>query len=55
MPRGDQPEQQVDLEEPVPVYITYLTAVGTTDGAVFRNDPYQRDSELLARYFPAAG
>ena len=55
MPRGDQPEQQVDLEEPVPVYITYLTAVGTTDGAVFRNDPYQRHSELLARYFPAAG
>ena len=55
MPRGDQPEQQVDLEQPVPVYITYLTAVGTTDGAVFRNDPYQRDSELLARYFPAAG
>lgn len=55
MPRGDQPEQQVDLAEPVPVYITYLTAVGTADGAVFRNDPYQRDAELLASYFPAVG
>lgn len=55
MPQGEQPEQQVDLEAPVPVYITYLTAVGTEEGAVFRGDPYQRDADLLARYFPAVG
>ena len=54
MPRGENPEQQVDLEAPVPVYITYLTAIGTAEGAVFRNDPYQRDAELLGRYSPAA-
>ena len=51
MPTGDDPsvEQRVELETPVPVYITYLTAVGTTDGVEFRNDPYQLDSALIAR------
>jgi len=42
------PEQRVDLPEPVPVYITYLTALPTRDGIVFRPDSYGRDQALLA-------
>ncbi|HZF42848.1 MAG TPA: L,D-transpeptidase family protein [Sphingomonadaceae bacterium] len=37
------PEQRVDLPEPVPVYITYLTAAPTAQGLAFRNDIYGRD------------
>lgn len=44
-------EQNVDLAEPVPVYITYLTAEATAEGPRFRADPYNRDPALLARYF----
>jgi murein L,D-transpeptidase YcbB/YkuD len=45
MPRADgTPEQQVDLPQPVPVYITYLTVLPTGDGGVvFRSDAYRRD------------
>ncbi len=44
MPRATgAPEQRVDLPEPVPVYITYLTALPTADGVVFLADPYNRD------------
>ncbi|HEY0626035.1 MAG TPA: L,D-transpeptidase family protein [Allosphingosinicella sp.] len=55
MPKGSDPkvEEKVDLAEPVPVYITYLTVGAGKDGAVFRKDPYSRDKELLARYFGA--
>jgi L,D-transpeptidase YcbB len=45
------PEENVDLPEPVPVYVTYLTAEAGADGAKFRPDPYNRDPALLARYF----
>ncbi|HEV2748056.1 MAG TPA: L,D-transpeptidase family protein [Allosphingosinicella sp.] len=40
---SSRPEQAVELPEPVPVYITYLTA--DWDGAelAFRRDPYLRD------------
>jgi L,D-transpeptidase YcbB len=49
-PRGSAPEQRVDLPEPVPVYITYLTAVPKIGGGiVFRRDFYGRDAALLAR------
>jgi L,D-transpeptidase YcbB len=50
MPRGRDPnvEEDVDLAEPVPVYITYLTAGATAAGVTFRKDPYARDSVLLA-------
>jgi L,D-transpeptidase YcbB len=45
MPRASgAPEQQVDLPEPVPVYITYLTALPTADGVVFLADAYNRDA-----------
>lgn len=49
-PAGVAPEQRVDLPEPVPVYITYLTAVPKVGGGVlFRRDVYRRDAALLAR------
>jgi murein L,D-transpeptidase YcbB/YkuD len=48
-PRGDAPEQRVDLPEPVPVYITYLTAVpAERGGIVFQPDVYGRDPAILA-------
>ena len=37
------PEQEVDLPEPIPVYITHLTALPTRDGIVFQRDHYGRD------------
>jgi len=44
-----QPEERVDVPDPVPVYITYFTAAPTRDGVVFRPDRYNRDEKLLAR------
>ena len=53
VPKGQDPkvEENVDLPEPVPVYVTYMTAEGGADGPKFRADPYNRDPALLARYF----
>ena len=47
-----RPEQRVDLPEPVPVFITYLTAAPTERGIVFREDVYGRDSVALAGIAP---
>jgi murein L,D-transpeptidase YcbB/YkuD len=47
-PNGS-PDERVDLPEPVPVYMTYLTAESRADGVAFRADPYNRDAALLAR------
>ncbi len=53
--RGDAPspsgtaDERVDLADPVPVYMTYLTAEPGADGVVFRTDHYNRDAALLAR------
>jgi murein L,D-transpeptidase YcbB/YkuD len=44
-------ETRVDMREPVPVFLTYLTATSTADGVVFRADPYDRDTAVLTRYF----
>lgn len=42
-------EQQVNLKETVPVYITYMTVEAKPDGTLaFRSDPYKRDPSLLA-------
>ena len=41
------PEQRVDLPQPVPVYITYLTAVPRDGGIAFQRDVYGRDHALL--------
>ncbi len=53
MPKGRDPdvEERVELPEPVPVFVTYLTVEATTDGITFRADPYGRDPAVLARYF----
>ena len=48
--RSAAPEQRVNLPEPVPVYITYLTAAPTAKGIAFRSDPYRRDVVQLARW-----
>jgi murein L,D-transpeptidase YcbB/YkuD len=43
-PSGPAPEQQVDLPEPVPVYITYLTALpDPARGVALQRDVYARD------------
>ena len=43
------PEQRVDLPRPVPVYLTYLTAVPSDDGSItFLPDVYKRDPAALA-------
>jgi len=49
-PRGPAPEQRVALPEPVPVYITYLTALpDPARGVVIRPDLYARDGRRPAR------
>ena len=55
MPQPGDPnvEERVDMAEPVPVFLTYLTAASTPNGVVFRADPYGRDPSVLARYFGA--
>jgi murein L,D-transpeptidase YcbB/YkuD len=43
-PSGPAPEQRVDLPEPVPVYITYLTALpDPSRGVALQRDVYARD------------
>jgi L,D-transpeptidase YcbB len=53
MPKGRDPnaEEDVPLDSPVPVYITYLTAGAGKDGIAFRADPYARDAAILARTY----
>ena len=42
---------EIDLETPLPVYVTYLTAFAAEDGAVaFYTDVYGLDAPLLARF-----
>ena len=42
-PRGARPEQKVSLPAPVPLYITYLTAVPSGTSIVYFNDFYGKD------------
>ena len=46
--RGAEVEERVPLPQPVPVYITYLTAVPEESGIAFYDDVYQRDGLGLA-------
>ena len=46
---GMKPEQHVDLDRPVPVFLAYLTAVPSGDQAVFYDDIYGRDQARLAQ------
>jgi murein L,D-transpeptidase YcbB/YkuD len=52
VPKGKDPkvEEEVNLPQPVPVYMTYLTVGPTADGVVFRPDPYGRDAHLMERF-----
>jgi murein L,D-transpeptidase YcbB/YkuD len=43
------PEQRVDLPRPVPVYVTYFTAVPISGEVRFQKDAYGRDPALIAR------
>jgi murein L,D-transpeptidase YcbB/YkuD len=54
MPAATSPdaEQRVDLKEPIPVYITYMTAGLSGTQLAFRADAYGRDRALLARFDP---
>ena len=53
MPKGSNPkvEEQVLLDQPVPVYMTYLTVAANRNSVTFRPDPYGRDAAVIARYF----
>ena len=46
--RSARPEQRVDLPTPVPVYLTYLTAVPTGGDVTFLPDVYTRDRAAIA-------
>ena len=50
-----KPEQIVNMPEPVPVYITYLTAVPEGERIAFRQDVYGRDGTALAMAGARAG
>jgi L,D-transpeptidase YcbB len=49
-PKGARPEQKVDLPSPVPIYITYLTAVPSGSSIVYFDDFYGKD-RTQARQF----
>ena len=52
VPKGKDPkvEQEVDLPQPVPVYMTYLTVQPTAGGVQFLEDHYGRDAHLMERF-----
>jgi murein L,D-transpeptidase YcbB/YkuD len=52
VPKGHDPkvEEEVDLPQPVPVYMTYLTVQPTADGVQFLEDHYGRDGHLMERF-----
>jgi murein L,D-transpeptidase YcbB/YkuD len=45
---GDVEPLPVDLEEPVPVYLVYLTAFMREGVLHFRDDPYKKDSRAMS-------
>lgn len=46
--KGKAPEQPIDLDRPVPVYLAYLTAVPSDGRVVFFDDIYGNDRSQLA-------
>jgi murein L,D-transpeptidase YcbB/YkuD len=52
VPSGSNPkvEEEVNLPQPVPVYMTYLTVLPTASGLQFLADPYGRDAALMERF-----
>jgi murein L,D-transpeptidase YcbB/YkuD len=49
-PKGARPEQKVNLPEPVPIYITYLTAVPSGSSIVYFDDFYGKDRSQVRRF-----
>ena len=50
MPQSSgMPEEQVNMPFPVPIYITYFTAVPDGDRIAFRSDIYNRDARQFAQ------
>jgi murein L,D-transpeptidase YcbB/YkuD len=49
-PKGARPEQKVDLPTPVPLYITYLTAVPSGTSIVYFDDFYGKDRAAMQRF-----
>ena len=47
-PRGSKPEQRVPLPSPVPLYITYLTAVPSGSSITYFDDLYGLDRRRMA-------
>jgi murein L,D-transpeptidase YcbB/YkuD len=52
VPQGRNPkvEEHANLPDPIPVYMTYLTAQPTADGVQFMPDHYGRDAHLMERF-----
>jgi murein L,D-transpeptidase YcbB/YkuD len=48
-PKGARPEQKVALAQPVPVYLTYLTAVPSGSSIAWFEDIYGRDAARLGQ------
>ena len=44
-------EQRIDLPQPVPIYMTYLTVTPRGNGIVFRPDPYGFDAQAMPQMF----
>ena len=49
-PKGAKPEQKVNLPAPVPLYITYLTAVPSGTSIVYFDDFYGKDRAAARRF-----
>ncbi|HEY7005919.1 MAG TPA: L,D-transpeptidase family protein [Sphingomicrobium sp.] len=49
-PQGAKPEQKVNLPAPVPLYITYLTAVPSGTSIVYFDDFYGKDRSETRRF-----
>jgi murein L,D-transpeptidase YcbB/YkuD len=49
-PQGAKPEQKVNLPSPVPLYITYLTAVPSGTSIVYFDDFYGKDRTETRRF-----
>lgn len=47
--QGARPEQQVPLPQPVPLFITYLTAVPSGSSIVYFDDFYGKDRQAMQR------
>ncbi len=46
-PKGARPEQKVNLPQPVPIYLTYLTAVPSGTSIVYFDDFYGKDRQQM--------